>query len=93
MYQTTPQVVAQIWIRHHKLLRSRYAAVSSQPKMDAMEIYVNAYYFSVVKSRNTGDPTQLSARRFRKPRKRFKVNSKYKFMDQQLLPEVSDKEK
>ncbi|KAM3177530.1 hypothetical protein ACTXT7_004402 [Hymenolepis weldensis] len=72
---------------------SRYAALTSKPKTNPTEIYLDACHLPL--PRNTEIPmTQRNYQpdrfsgRFRRPRKRFKVDSTLKRMERQLSPRI-----
>ncbi|KAM3181345.1 hypothetical protein ACTXT7_014554 [Hymenolepis weldensis] len=61
--RTRPHAGVQIWVHHHKNLRSRYTALTFKPKMELTEIYLDICDLSSPwNSRNSEDPVQSSVR-------------------------------
>lgn len=80
MFRMMPHVGAQIRMRNSKHLRSRYATVSSELKMDPAGIYLDTY--DLHSSRNDETPeTQTGPLLFSRPRKRFSADPSVKRMD------------
>ncbi|VUZ47375.1 unnamed protein product [Hymenolepis diminuta] len=73
--RTMPHIGVQIWVSHRKNLRSRYTALTSNPKANPTDIYPNACYLffpwnpTTLETQHDYQPDRFSGH-FRRPRKR-----------------------